>query len=119
MLHLIIVWFASALALLVTSSVVPGFEVKNFGSALLTSVVIGVLNMVIRPLIVLLTLPANIVTLGLFTFVINAMILKMASGLLQGFEVTTWWAAIMGAIVLAIIQVLLNFLVPDYHARGL
>ena len=95
-------WLVSALAIVVTSRLVKGFRVKNFTSALIVTVVLGLIGMTIRPLMVLLTLPITLLTLGLFLFVVDAACLRICSGLLSGFEVKGWGPAIWGALVLTI-----------------
>lgn len=110
MLHLLLVWVLSALGLYLTASIVPGFVIGSFGAAMLAAVVVGFFNMLLRPLLLLLTLPINILTLGLFTFVVNAVILKIGAALISGFEIKSWWTAILGAVVLAIIQSILFWL---------
>ena len=112
MLGLIFVWLLSAVALLITSKMVKGFEIKDFSSAMIASLLIGFLNMILRPILLLLTLPINILTLGLFTFIVNAIVLKSAAGLLKGFEIKTWGSAILGAVVLVIVQLLIQFIFP-------
>lgn len=107
MLSLLLVWLLSAAALFLTAQLVKGFEVKSFGSAMFASLVIGLLNMVLRPLLLLLNLPVNILTLGLFTFVVNAIVLRLAASLLQNFNIHGWLPAIFGAIILAIINVVI------------
>ena len=109
----LLVWLVSALGLFITSKLVSGFEVKSFGSAMIASVVVGLLNMILRPILFFLTLPINIITLGLFTFVVNAIILKAAAGILKGFNIRGWGAAIIGAFVLALVNVILFWLLPD------
>lgn len=103
-------WAVSALALLITAYIVPGFRVKNFASALISAVVIGVANVFIRPFFLFLTLPINILTLGLFTFVVNAAILKLCAALVPGFQIKSWVAAIFGGIILAILGTGLHYL---------
>jgi putative membrane protein len=95
-----------------TSKIVKGFEIKDFTSAMIASIMIGLLNMILRPLLLLLTLPINILTLGFFTFVVNAIVLKAAAGILKGFNIKTWGDAVIGAVVLAIVQLLINFILP-------
>lgn len=107
MLQILGTWFLTALTFLITSYVVPGFNVSGFGGALWAAAIVGILNMFLRPLLILLTLPVNILTLGLFTFVVNAIVLKMAASLLSGFEITGWMAAIFGAVILAIAQAII------------
>lgn len=108
--YLAVKWVVSAAALLLTAYAVPGFRMKDFPSALKASVLIGLANMFIRPVLLLLTLPLNILTLGLFTFVVNAMILKLCAWMLRGFEITSWFSALIGAVLLTIISTLLHFL---------
>lgn len=94
-----------------TAYLLPGFRVKGFGNALLAALVIGIANAIIRPVLLLLTLPLNILTLGLFTFVVNAIVLKICARLLSGFDIDGFGNAVLGAIVLAIMNTLLNAIV--------
>jgi len=112
MLRLLLYWLLQALALLIVTWIVPGFEVASLGSALVAVLVIGFLNVTLGALLKLITLPLGLLTLGLFFLVINALILKMASAVVPGFRVTTFAAALVGAFVLAILHVLLSLLVP-------
>lgn len=102
----------STIVLLITARIVPGFEIANLGAALFSCLLVGFMNFLIRPILMLLTLPLNIVTLGLFSFVINALILNVAAGLIDGFTIESWTAAILGAIVLAIVQLAVNIVTP-------
>lgn len=104
-------WLVSGLALLGTSYLVPGFRIRDFGSALIAALVIGLINALIRPLLIFLTLPINILTLGLFTFVVDGFVLKVTAAILKGFEIRGWFSAIFGALVLAIIGGMLHFLI--------
>lgn len=111
-MSLLLVWLLSALGLFITSKIVDGFEVKSFGSAMIASMVVGFLNMILRPLLLLLTLPVNILTLGLFTFVVNAMVLRLAASVLKGFNIKSWGPAIIGAIVLMIVNIIIFWMFP-------
>ncbi len=102
-------WLVSAVAVLVTCKVMPGWKVKGFGAALITAVVIGIANAVIWPVLIVLTLPVNILTFGLFTFVVNGAVIKICSGLLSDFEVDGWGSAIVGSLVLSIINVIFHY----------
>ena len=104
-------WIVSAVALLVTSKVTPGFKVDGFGSALWAAVVIGLANILIWPLLIFLTLPINILTLGLFTFVVNGAVLKICAALIKGFDIKGWGSAILGAVILSIVSTFLHYLV--------
>jgi len=108
---MLVQWVVSAAALLATSKVMPGFKVANFTSAMIAAVVIGLANALIWPVLIFLTLPINILTLGLFTFVVNGAVLKICAAILKGFEITSWFSAIFGAIVLSIVSSLLHWLV--------
>lgn len=110
---ILIRWLFTTLALLLTSYLVEGIQVKGFFSALLAAAFLGILNAIIRPVLILLTLPINILTLGLFTFVINALLLMMVSGVVSGFNVTGFWAGFWGALVMSLISWALNVLVGN------
>ena len=103
-------WFVAALALLVTCKIMPGWKVKGLGAALIAAVVIGIADAVIWPILIVLTLPVNILTLGLFTFVVNGAVLKICAGLLDGFDIDGWMPAIFGALVLAVISSIFHYL---------
>jgi len=106
MIQMLMLWLISAIVLMVTAYLVPGFTIKSFGSAMWASLVVGLLNMLIRPVLMFLSFPINFLTLGLFTFVINAIILRIAAGLLKGFDIDGWFSAIIGAVVLALVNYL-------------
>ena len=104
-------WLTSGAALALTSYVVRGFEIKSFASALIATLVIGALNAFLWPLLIFLTLPINLLTLGLFTFVVNGAILKISAALLPGFEIRSWLAAIFGSIILSVFSTVLHYFV--------
>jgi len=108
MVRLLIKWILSAIALLITAKLVPGFIVGSFAAALIAAVVIGLLNVTLGALLKLLTLPLSILTLGLFLLVINAVMLMLAGSVVPGFRVATFGAAFIGALVLAILHMLLS-----------
>ena len=97
-------WLISGLSLLLVGQVVPGIEVAGLFSALVAAALLGILNAVIRPLLILLTLPLTIFTLGLFIFVINALILLILSALLKGIDIHGFWPALAGAFILSVIS---------------
>jgi putative membrane protein len=102
-------WFVAALALMITAYLVKGFKVKSFVAALITAVVIGIANAIIWPILIFLTLPINILTLGLFTFVVNGAVLKICAAFVPGFEIDSWFSAIIGAIILALVSMGLHY----------
>lgn len=107
-MRLILKWLLSALALLAVTYLYSGVQVASFGSALIAAAVIGLLNMVVRPVLVVLTLPVTIVTLGLFLFIINALMFWSASGLLSGFHVTGFAAALIGSLLYSLLGLLIE-----------
>lgn len=113
MFKLLIVWVLNAVALMAVAYVVPGIQVASFMTALLTAVVIGLVNMLIKPLLVLLTLPITVLTLGLFLLVINGLLFWLVGHLLQGFSVSTVMAGIIGALVYSVITWMFDAIVLD------
>lgn len=109
MLHLLLIWFLSAVALLIVAYLVPGFELSGLGSALIAAVVVGFLNATVGFVLKILTLPLSIVTLGIFLLVIDAIILLLASVVVPGFRIRGIWPAFLGAIVLALVRVAFQF----------
>ncbi|WP_322997840.1 phage holin family protein [Castellaniella sp.] len=101
---LLLVWILNAVALLVVAYLLPGITVSSFGSALIAALVLGLLNAVVKPLLVLLTLPLTIVTLGLFLLVLNALVFWWAGSILKGFQVDGFWWAVIGAIVYSLVS---------------
>lgn len=104
-------WFINALALYIVASVVPGIRISDFWSALVAVVVIGLVNTLVKPIFFLLTLPLTIVTLGLFTLVVNALMLLLAGSVIPGFRVDGFWAALVGSVLLSVVTTLLTSLV--------
>ena len=102
-------WVVSAIALILTAYLVRGFKVKSFGAALIAALVIGLANALLWPLLIFLTLPLNVLTFGLFTFVVNGMVLKISAALLPGFAINGWLAAIFGSIILSLVSAGLHY----------
>ena len=99
------------LAVLGTSYILPGVSVSGFWAALMTALVLGVINVVIKPILLFLTLPINILTLGVFTFVINALLILLVSVIVPGFSVVSFWWALLFSIVITILVYILNKIV--------
>ena len=110
---IIIRWLTLTVAIVFTSYLLDGIHVSGFLSAVFAAAMLGILNAFFRPIALLLTLPINILSLGLFTFIINALMLKMASGVISGFEVMGFWSAIFGSLLISIISWLLNSFIND------
>lgn len=107
-MEILIKWVLYAGALLLIAWIVPGITIAGFNTALLAAVVIGLINVVIKPILILLTLPINILTLGLFTLVINALMFLLASKLVSGFQIIGFWSAFLGALILSILNVVIS-----------
>ena len=110
-MKLIIQWFISASALLLVAYLYSGVQVDSFGSALIAAFVIGLFNAVLRPVLVVLTLPVTVVTLGLFLFVINALMFWSAAGILEGFYVRGFGAALLGSLIYTVFGIVIDSLV--------
>lgn len=116
-MRLIISLLLNTLAIIITSYIVPGIKVDTFTSALLAAIVLGIINTFIKPLLVLFTLPLTIITLGLFIFIVNAIVLRIVTLFVPGFMVDGWMPAILGAIVLSIASTILSMLVKDFAKK--
>lgn len=117
MLKLIAKWLLSASALLFVAYVYDGVEVRSFGTALLAALVIGLLNTVVRPVLVVLTLPVTVVTLGLFLFVINALMFWAAAALLDGFLVRDFVAALIGSLAYTLLGIVIESALERLFAK--
>jgi putative membrane protein len=110
---LLLRWLILTLAILTAAYLFPGIRVAGFGSAFLAALVLAFLNAFFRPLLFILTLPINVLTLGLFTFVINAMLLLMTSGVIGGLQVAGFGSALLGSLIISLVSWLLSSFVSD------
>jgi len=108
MLRLLAVWLVNTLALVAVAYLMPGISVASFGTAIVAALVLGLVNAVVRPILILLTLPATILTLGLFIFVLNGLLFWMVGSFIDGFHVAGFWSGFFGAIVFSLISWLLS-----------
>ncbi len=104
-------WIINAIALLIVANVVPGFQVSSFYTALIVALVLGLANAVVRPILLILTLPITVVTLGLFVFVVNALMILLVSTVVKGFIVTGFAPAFLAGLLLSIISMGTNSLI--------
>ena len=110
-MKLLIKWILSALALLCVAYLYSGVEVRSFGAALIAALLIGLCNAIVRPILVVLTLPVTVITLGLFLFIINALMFWAASGIAgSGFQVHGFWAALIGSLLYSVISLVIESL---------
>ncbi|MEB3245017.1 MAG: phage holin family protein [Vampirovibrionales bacterium] len=103
MVQLLLHWVLSSLILFAIAYFLPGISIVNFGAALVATLVLSIVNLIVKPILSLLTLPINLLTLGLFSFIINALMFMLAASLVPGFEVSNLLMALVGSILLAIV----------------
>jgi putative membrane protein len=101
-------WLVLTAAVLLASWLLDGIRVAGLFPAVLAAALLGILNAILRPILILLTLPLNILTLGLFTFVINAVLLLIVSSVIPGFDVLGFWTAVLGSLIISVASWLLN-----------
>lgn len=116
-MRMLVNWLLSALALLIVAYIVPGFNMRGIFSALIAAVVIGLINATIGLFLKVITFPITVLTLGIFWFVVNAIVLKLATWFVPGFNISGFWAAFWGAIVLSLINMIFRWLMPHREAR--
>jgi putative membrane protein len=117
MVKLIVRWLLLAAALLLVAYLYPGVTIKSFGAAMIAAFVLGLLNTIVRPLLVLLTLPVTLITLGLFLFVINALMFWAAAYVLDGFNVTGFAAALIGSVIYSLCGMVIDVAVERVFSR--
>ena len=119
-MSLVLRWLLNTLALLVVAHVVPNFHYRSLLTLAVAALVLGLLNTIVRPLLFVLTLPLTVVTLGLFLFVLNAIMLELTAWLVPGFDIDGFGWAIVGAVVLALVTLVTNRIgaVADRKPRG-
>ena len=115
-MKLLLVWLVNALALMAVAYLLPGIAVASFLTALVAALVLGLVNAVIRPVLILLTLPVTLLTLGLFIFVINGLLFWLVGSFISGFTVAGFWPGVFGAIAYSIVSWALSALLPPARA---
>jgi len=111
MLHLLVNWLLSAVSLVIVAALVPGIEIEGFGTAMVAAIVIGLVNVTLGLLLEIATFPLTLLTFGAFLIVINALMLKVAAAIMPGFKVRGCLAAVLGAILLGLVNTLLRWLI--------
>lgn len=112
MWQFLLTWLATAIALFITALIVPGITIVSFSSAIVGAAVLGLVNAIVKPILILFTLPLTILTLGLFLLVVNAIALGLVGYLTPGLSITGFFPAIFGSIVLTIVSSLINQIFP-------
>jgi len=117
-MKLLVRWFLLAAALLLVAHLYPGVQVSSFASALIAALVLGLLNTLVRPLLVVLTFPVTLITLGLFLFVINAAMFWAAARVLDGFSVASFGAALIGSVIYSLCGMVIDVAMERLFSRG-
>lgn len=112
-MRLLLVWILNAMALLAVAYLYPGVQVQDWKAAAVAALVLGLVNTLVKPVLVILTLPVTILTLGLFLLVLNALLFWAVASMVSGFHVNGFWAAVLGALLYSVIGWLLSFLIPE------
>jgi len=107
-MNLLLKWLAMVLAIMITAYLIPGVYLAGFWTAFWLALFLGLVNILLKPIVILITLPINILTLGLFTFVINALLILLASSVIKGFSVSGFWVALLFSILLSLVSYILN-----------
>jgi putative membrane protein len=111
-MHILINWFVMTVAILISAYLLPGVLVRSFFAAVVTALVLGLVNAVVRPILIIFTLPLTILSLGLFIFVLNALLVLLVSAIVPGFEVRNFWWALLFSLVFSIVSFVLHKIVP-------
>jgi len=117
-LILLLKWFVLTASILLVSYLLDGIHVDHFLTAVFAAAVLGILNSIVRPILILLTLPINLLTFGIFTFIINAALLMLVSVIIPGFDIDGFWTAVLGSILISVINALLSWLLRDNRPPG-
>ena len=117
-MKIIVRWLLLAAALLLVAQLDAGVEVKGFGAAMIAALVLGLFNALLRPILVLLTLPVTVLTLGLFLFVINALMFYFAASVLEGFHVASFWAALLGSLLYTLCGLVIDAAMERVFSRA-
>lgn len=107
LLHLLL----TAGAILIVANIVSGVQVSGFGAALIGALVLGFVNAIVKPVMIILTLPLTILTFGLFLFVLNALMLWLVSAVVPGFQIRGFWAALVGSLLLTLLNIIIDWLI--------
>jgi len=111
-MRLLINWMITTVAILITAYFLPGVMVRNLTAAVVTALVLGLINAIIRPILIVLTLPLTIVTLGLFIFILNALLVLLTGAIVPGFDVRNFWWALLFSLVFSVVSFILHRVVP-------
>ncbi len=112
-MNILLSWLLNAVAVVIAAYLIPWVSIDSFWTALVVALVLAIINVILKPILLILTLPINILTLGLFTFVVNALLILLTDGMIDGFDVGGFWSALLFSILLAIVNGFLGQLKKD------
>ena len=112
-------WFITAVSIFIVANIFGIIHIENLKALVLAALILGILNAILRPILIILTLPINIFTLGLFTLVINGFLLYVVAGLVSGFEIASFWRAFLAALLISVVNALINFLIHKEPQVGI
>jgi len=111
-MRFLINWLITTIAILISAHFLPGVAIRSFKAAVVTALVLGLINAIIRPILIVLTFPLTILTLGLFIFVLNALLVLLTSAIVPGFDVRNFWWALLFSLVFSLVSFILHRIVP-------
>lgn len=106
-------WVVTTIAIIVSAYLLSGVRIGSIGTAIIAAAVLGLINAILRPILILLTLPLTIVSLGLFIFILNAILVLLASAIVPGFEVRNFWWALLFSLLFSIISTVIHWIIPE------
>jgi putative membrane protein len=111
-MRILLNWFVMTIAILISAYLLPGISIRSLGAALITALVLGLINAIVRPVLIVLTLPLSIITFGLFIFILNALLVLLTSSIVPGFYVSSFWWALLFSLVFSIVSAVLHRVIP-------
>jgi putative membrane protein len=113
-MRLLVNWLITTLSILISAYLLPGVMVRSIGAATITALVLGFINAIVRPILVILTFPLTIVTFGLFIFILNALLVLLTSAIVPGFDVRSFWWALLFSLIFSAVSFVLHRIIPSY-----
>jgi putative membrane protein len=111
-MRILLNWFVMTIAILISAYILPGITIGSLTAAVVTALVLGLINAIVRPILIVLTLPLSIITFGLFTFILNALLVLLTSSIVPGFHVNGFWWALLFSLLFSIVSSVLHRIVP-------
>lgn len=110
-MRILVNWIVTTVAIIVSAYLLSGVTIRNIGAALIAAIVLGLVNAILKPVLIILTLPLTILTLGLFIFILNALLILLASSIVPGFEVRSFWWALLFSLVFSVVSTVIHWII--------